>query len=186
MQGQADPPLDELGQRQAQALGERLKTESLAAIYSSPLMRARATAEAIAQHHPLTVQCDDRLMERHLGDWTGLTGDEANEHSPEMWANGNWRLNGPPGGESYPQLIARAAAVLDSIVTSHPDSAGRIVVVSHGGTLGAGWLHLLGLTATQPIHFHSGNAAIARVRIEQGHVHILGVGDDGHLGIGLR
>lgn len=179
MQGQADPPLDDLGERQAQAVGERLQTAPLAAIYSSPLIRARATAEAIAEHHRLTVQCDERLMERHLGDWAGLTGDEANEHSPDVWANGNWRLNVPPGGESFGQVLERAVTVLGAIIAAHPNN--RVAVVSHGGTLNAIWLHLLGLTAASPIHFHTGNTSIARVRIEQGHVHILGVGDDRHL-----
>lgn len=183
MQGHADPPLDELGQRQAKAVAERLKTATLTAIYSSPLRRARATAEAIAHHHRLTVQYDDRLKERHLGEWTGLTGDEANEQSPELWANSAWRLQGPPGGESFPQLIERVAATLEEVVATHPND--RVAIVTHGGTLSAVWLHLLGLTATSPLHFHSGNTSLARVRIEQGHVHVLGMGDDRHLdGIG--
>jgi broad specificity phosphatase PhoE len=181
MQGQADPPLDDLGQQQAQALGQRLKRETFSAIYSSPLQRARATAEAIAQPHHLSVQCDDRLMERHLGQWSGLTGDEANEQFPEIWAKSNWRLSAPPGGEDYARLIERVATVFDSILAAHPDHTSRVAVVSHGGTLSAYWLHLLGLTAASPIHFHAGNTAIARVRIEQGHVHILGLGDDRHL-----
>ena len=76
MQGQADPPLDELGREQARALADHLRHETFHAIYSSPLARARETAEIIAAPHGLPVRYDDRLKERHLGEWTGLTGDE--------------------------------------------------------------------------------------------------------------
>jgi broad specificity phosphatase PhoE len=179
MQGQADPPLDDLGRRQAEALGDRLGRAGLEAIYSSPLERARSTAEAIARRGALTVLYDDRLMERHLGEWTGLTGDEADERFPELWSSGSWRHNSPPGGESYPQLMARAAAAFEAILAAWP--TGRVAVVTHGALLNAYWMRLLGLPPESPVHFHSENAAIAHVRIEQGHVHILSLGDERHL-----
>jgi probable phosphoglycerate mutase len=179
MQGQADPPLDTLGRRQAGAVGERLGRAGLKAIYSSPLTRARQTAEAIAGRAGLTVRYDDRLMERHLGEWTGLTGDEADEHSPELWSSGLWRLQGPPGGESYAQLTVRSGAVLEDILAAHPEQ--RVAVVSHGGLLSAYLIHLLGLKPDSPIHFPFANTAISRVRVEDGHIHLLSLGDDRHL-----
>jgi len=75
MQGQADPPLDDVGREQARALAERLRGEPFRAIYSSPQARARQTAEiAFARHNPpVPITFDDRLKERDLGEWTGLT-----------------------------------------------------------------------------------------------------------------
>lgn len=179
MQGQADLPLDELGQRQAQALGQRFTHIEIDAIYSSPLLRAATTAEAIAQAKRLTVKFDDRLMERNMGDWTGLTGDEANQQYPDLWPTNNWRLNGPPNGEAYPQLTARAQAVFADILAA--EAGRRVAVVSHGGLLNAYLLGLFGLSPESPIHFHSENTAITHVIIEQGSVHILSFGDDRHL-----
>lgn len=179
MQGHADPPLDELGLRQAQALGERFRSIELDAIYSSPLQRALATAQAIATFKQLTIQLDDRLKELNMGEWTGLTGDEANERFPGRGFSSNWRMQGPPGGETYPQLMGRAAAALAAIVAAQP--GGRVAVVTHGGLLGASLLHLLNLPADSPVHFHSGNTAVTNVIIEQGQVHILRFGDDRHL-----
>ncbi len=181
MQGQADPPLDEIGQQQARALGDYLKSETIHAIYSSPLARARETAEAIAKHHSLAVRRDERLMERNLGKWTGLTGSEADEQYPEIRANGRaaWHTAGPPGGESLAQLTARAAAAMADILAAHPDD--HVIVVSHGGTLNAYLARLLDLLPGSPIRFAIENTAIARFRIQSGRVLVLGLGDNRHL-----
>lgn len=179
MQGHADPPLDELGLRQAEALAERFDRLKVDALYSSPLQRARSTAEAVGQRKNLAVQFDDRLKELHMGDWTGLTGDEANERYPGRGFGSNWRLQGPPGGESYPQLMTRAASAMDALVAAQPNK--YVAVVTHGGLLNAYLFYLLNLPADNPIHFHSENTAVTHVRIEQGQIHILRFGDDRHL-----
>ena len=180
MQGWADPPLDDVGQRQAQALAERLKDEAFHAIYSSPLARARQTAQAIAAYHNLPIHFDERLRERNLGEWTGLTGSEADERFPEVRSNGDWRIDGPSGGEGQAEVTARAAAAFADILAAHPDDATAVAVVTHGGTLGAYLTHLLGLPPGSPVHFAFGNTAIARVRVQNGHVYLLGLGDDWH------
>jgi 2,3-bisphosphoglycerate-dependent phosphoglycerate mutase len=179
MQGQADPPLDELGEKQIQALAERLAQVSISAVYSSPLQRALRTAEAVAAHHRLTVNLDPRLMERHLGEWAGLTGNEADDKYPQVRSGKDWRLLGPPGGESMMDLMTRAASALGAIVDAHPND--RVVVVSHGGTLNAYLMHLMGLPAASHVHFAFGNTAIARVQLENDQVHLLGLGDERHL-----
>ncbi len=160
LQGQANPPLDELGREQARALAAHLRHETFHAIYSSPLARARETAEVIAAPHGLPVRFDDRLMERHLGEWTGLTGDEVNDRYPER-ADGNWRVVGPPGGENQAALIARAAAAFSEIVAVHPEET--VAVVSHGGTLNAYLALLLGLPRPRAVTFSFPNATLARL-----------------------
>ena len=178
MQGQADLPLDGVGRQQAQALAARLQNETLHAIYSSPLARARETAEVVAALHGLPITFDDRLMERNLGRWTGLTGDEANEQFPER-ANSDWRVTGPPGGESHEALATRAVQAFDGIVAAHPDQA--VAVISHGGTLSAYLVHLLGVQTNKHVAFRFDNTAIARVKVSDRSIYLLSVGDDQHL-----
>ena len=177
MQGQADPPLDALGREQARALADHLRHETFHAIYSSPLARARETAEIIAAPHGLPVRYDDRLKERHLGEWTGLTGDEVNDRYPER-ADGNWRVVGPPGGENQDALTARAAAVFADLLAAHPEET--IAVVSHGGLLTAYPGHLLGVPLERHVIFSFPNAAVARVKVQNGRVYVLSLGEDRH------
>ncbi len=176
LQGQADPPLDDIGQQQIRALVEFLNDEPFQAVYSSPLIRARLTAEALAAARGLPVQFDDRLMERHLGEWTGLNGDEAHARIA-VFANGDWRVTGPPGGEGEAALMARAAAALADIIAAHPE--GHVAVVSHGGTLRAYLLHLFGLSPeSQHISFSFENTAFARLWVLEGHIRFLGLGEN--------
>jgi len=174
-QGQADPPLDDIGLKQAHALADHLRGEALAAVYSSPLARARQTAEIIAQtcHTPLIF--DDRLKERHIGEWAGLTLEEVKARYPTVYRPG-WHINGPPGGESQASLMARAAAVFAEIVADHPDTT--VAVVSHGGTLNAYLAHLFG---TQRGTFAFENAAYARVHLKDDRIHLLSLGSAGNL-----
>jgi len=182
MQGWADQPLDDHGRTQAQALARRLAAERFDAIYSSPLLRARATAEALAAPHGLAVRYDDRLRERHIGEWTGLTFAEARRLSPA--AGDDWRLAGAPGGETQAALAARVAAMLDQIIAAHP--AVTVAVVSHGGALSAYLAHLLGLPVERPVSFSFPNAGLARLSVRPRpagglEVRLLALGDDRHL-----
>ena len=76
IQGQADPPLDEMGREQARRLAERLHGEPIVALYTSPLLRARETAGIIGQALDVPVTPDERLKEYDVGDVAGLTWDQ--------------------------------------------------------------------------------------------------------------
>ncbi len=130
---------------------------------------------------------DDRLRERNLGEWTGLTFEQARERNPAQ-AVDDWRIAGPPGGETQAQLMARVAAALDDIAARHPEST--VGVFSHGGALSAYMEHLLGIAPGRPVSFSFHNTAIARISLRYGrghghgqgyHVRVLSVGDDHHL-----
>jgi broad specificity phosphatase PhoE len=176
MQGHADPPLDELGQQQARALAEFLQAETFHAVYASPLLRARATAEALARPRQLPVRLDDRLMERNLGEWTGLTGEEARERYPGHFGHA-WRTHGPPGGENQAALTTRAAAALADILAAHPQE--KVAVVSHGGTLSAYLAHVLGIPLEHPhVSFEFDNTAFARLLVTGERVRLLGLGEN--------
>jgi broad specificity phosphatase PhoE len=164
-QGWADIPLDAVGHEQAEALGRRLSGVHFDAIYSSPLLRARQTAEAVAAARApngLPLRFDERLRERNLGEWTGLTFDEARARWPERFER-DWRIHGAPGGEDQASLIARATAALDACLADYPD--GILAVVSHGGTLSAYLAHVLGIPIDRPVSFSFHNTAVARLSI---------------------
>ena len=178
IQGHADPPLDDMGRQQAQALAARLYTENLQMVYSSPLLRASQTAELICAAGQWPLRLDERLKERHTGDWTGLTGDEVDARlaaAPDY----DWRVLGPPGGESTLALMARAAEVFAEIVAAHPGQ--KVAVVSHGGLLDAYLRHALGIAHDRPVHFRFGNTALARLVLKDGHVRLLSLGDERHV-----
>jgi broad specificity phosphatase PhoE len=142
-QGHADRPLTELGQRQADALAERLAGVPLAAVYSSDLRRARATAEAAARLHGLRPVTLKALREVDVGSWSGLTRGEAAERFPEDYAN--W-LEGGPGwrdGETYAQMAERVVRALRDIAERHLDEI--VLVVTHAGPIRAAHAAAIGV-----------------------------------------
>src|SRR6266851_187680 len=160
LQGWADQPLDDTGLTQARALAAWLQAVAFDAFYSSPLRRARQTAEVVAEPHGLPVTLDDRLRERNVGDWTGLTLDQARAQAPDRF-DADWRQSGAPGGEAQAALTARVAAVVDDIVAAWP--AATVAVVSHGGALSSVLAHLLGIPAHIAVSFSFHNTAVARL-----------------------
>jgi broad specificity phosphatase PhoE len=183
LQGWADEPLDAVGRAQAAALAAWLQAITFDAIYSSPLRRARATAETLAQPHSLPLTLDDRLRERNVGEWTGLTLDEARAQAPGRF-DADWRQEGAPGGEAQATLTARVAAAFEDILAAHP--AGTVAVVSHGGALSAVLAHFLGIPPSRAISFSFHNTASARLSIKVDGdsgplVRLISLGDNRHL-----
>ena len=128
--GARDIGLTALGQRQAEAAAAALPTP-LAAIYASPLERARTSADVIAKSHDLSVRLDPRLAEMGFGDWEGLTRDEAAAKTPALYDA--WRRRPravtPPGGEPLAAVAARVAEFIAAVQADHPDAT--IVLVTH-------------------------------------------------------
>ncbi len=116
-QGQLDVPLNETGREQARALAERVRDEPLAALYASPLVRARETAEIVGAALGLDVRLDDRLKEVDVGDWQDRLKDDVEREDPEAWAA--FRAAGDgfrfPGGESFAEQQERVIAALVDI-----------------------------------------------------------------------
>jgi probable phosphoglycerate mutase len=122
--------LNDKGQAQVQALGERLRDLPLAAVYSSPLERAVETAEAVAAPHGLSVELVEGVGEVRYGDWEGGDLKELSKH--ELWPGVQFYPSGtrfPGGGETLGEVQARAVATLDGLRAQHPDAI--IAVVSH-------------------------------------------------------
>ncbi len=183
IQGWADPPLDEIGHDQAGKLAERLRCEGheLTAIYSSPLVRARHTAEEIGRVFELPVQTDDRLKEHGVGQLTGLTGLQVEEQFPAWVAarQGGRVWVVPPDGEDRDEFIQRAVSVMTDIINNHLDQT--VAVVSHGGTLGVYLAHLLEIPTYRSLPFQFDNTSLSIVRLSKGRVRLVRLNDTGHL-----
>jgi len=132
-------PLNALGAVQAERAAKYLAQLSPAAIWSSDLSRASATAHVLARLTGLDVHYDKDLRERHGGEWEGLTIDEIRDRYPGDLAR--WD---PPGGESVEAVAERTCAALLRVAeAADPDSL--VVVVGHGASLTWGMSRLLGL-----------------------------------------
>lgn len=133
--GQMDFPLNERGLKQAEEAGEAAKKLGIEAIYSSPLLRARQTAQAVAEACGLPVMDCPGVNNVCLGAWQGRIKEEIAKEEPELWKT--W-LNAPedlafPGMEPLTEVMARSRATLDDIAESH--RGGTVAVVSHRTTL---------------------------------------------------
>jgi broad specificity phosphatase PhoE len=133
--GSAGVDLSDEGRRQAERLGERLRREQIAAIYTSPLSRTIETAEIIGGRCGLEIRSRDGLREISHGHWEGLTRAEVEQRYAAEYAA--WEEDpftfAPEGGESGVSVLARALPEIRSIVTAHTGQ--RIVVVSHKATI---------------------------------------------------
>ena len=129
--GRGDIPVTEEGLRQAAAAGDRLAARGgIDLIVSSPLLRARQTAETVARATGAPVQADDGLAELDFGEWEGLTMAEASRRWPDEVTA--WLGNvdaAPPGGESFAAAITRVGAALDRLLAAYP--LRTLLLVSH-------------------------------------------------------
>ncbi|WP_039823537.1 bifunctional RNase H/acid phosphatase [Nocardia testacea] len=129
--GRGNPPLTAVGREQAARAAKMLAAKGdIAAIVTSPLGRARETAEAAGAALGIEVRVVDGLTETDFGEWEGLTFREAAERDPELHAR--W-LGDPslpaPGGESFDAVRERVEAVRRDLVARYPGA--NVVVVSH-------------------------------------------------------
>jgi probable phosphoglycerate mutase len=128
--GRGDPDLTDRGRAQAKAAVERLAEWDVEAVVSSPLARARRTAEAVAVAAGVDVVVDDALAETDFGAWEGHTFGEIAKQWPDEIAA--WLADptvAPPQGESFAATFRRVRAVRDRLVTAYPGRT--VVVVSH-------------------------------------------------------
>ena len=133
--GAVDVPLSDVGRAQADRLAARLRTDPLAAVYASPLQRARDTAAIVAAPHGLEVVPQAAFREIGHGRWEGLTRAEVDVRFPDeasAWDRDPFTF-APEGGETGLAVTARALPALLSLVESHAGST--VLVVSHKATI---------------------------------------------------
>jgi probable phosphomutase (TIGR03848 family) len=136
--------LSDDGRRQAEAAAQRIaKLERVAAVYASPLERARETAMPIARIRSLALRIERGLLELDVGRWTGSRLDRLSKR-PE-WATVQRYPSGFrfPEGESFVEMQARVTAALARMVEDH--RGGVVVAVSHADPIKAALAHALGM-----------------------------------------
>lgn len=146
-QGHGDWDLDEVGVRQAEALGEWYGRS--ATVFSSPLRRAMSTAERVALDGIVSVE---GLKEIDMGEWEGLTSDEILEGWPSMMETIYRRgvdLRRGVTGESWGELTARVTNTIEGIEAASDEPT---VIVAHGGAIRS---YISSLTATEDSHAQS-------------------------------
>jgi broad specificity phosphatase PhoE len=178
IQGQTDVELSPLGLAQSQAVVQALAGLPIEAVYSSPLRRARQTADLLAAALGLDVLVDPRLTEIHAGIFQGLDWDQIEARYPEEGRR--WRAHEPdfaiPGGESRRQLEARALEAFEAIRSrGHRQAA----IVAHGGLLTAALRGLLGIPSERnPFNLYNGS--ISRLTWEA-QAQLVTLNETGHL-----
>lgn len=134
-QGWADPPLSVLGEAQAAEAGCRLVGLGIGAVAASDLVRARRTAEIVAETldlGPVTVEPD--LRERNVGLWSGLTRVEIQARWPvelAAWVAG--RIEATPDGEYEGDFTDRVVKAVVRLAAGGDGGGASLLVVSHGG-----------------------------------------------------
>ncbi len=186
-QGTHDVPLSELGARQAEALGRALRGRRISAVYTSPLERARRTAEIAAGGLGLPLNAVHDLRELSLGEWEGLTVEEVSAQPGDPYAR--WVRDPvacvPPGGEPLSEVQARVVRAMAEIADAHPNGQ-DVLVVCHGGVISAYLAHCLGLPLSSIWRLTLSNGSITevvppRVRIVNSTRHLLGLTAGGPL-----
>ena len=158
-----DLPLSGKGHAQAQALAQRLASVPLEAVYTSPLQRARQTAQAIAgDARPLHVLED--LIELDGGEWDGLTFEQLHERYPHAFGPGA-KGACPPGGESDEDGLARMLAALEYIAGRTESCA---AIVAHSGVNRLLLCHLAGLAMTEKKRMGQDHAGVAVLAYRSG------------------
>jgi broad specificity phosphatase PhoE len=129
--GSSDPPLNDRGREQAQRICGFLRSETIAAIYASPLRRAIQTAEPSARALGLEITPIAALREADFGEWEGRTFEEVRRRYPARWSarEADPCSVAPPGGESYRDLLARIVPAFEDLLGSHGDAT--IAVFAH-------------------------------------------------------
>jgi broad specificity phosphatase PhoE len=154
--GRLDPPLDDVGMAQAAAIGAALK--GIDRVISSPLQRARQTAE----HIGLPVEIDDRWIEVDYGIYDGV--ELGTPASTELWER--WRKDTsfvPPGGESLEQMGERVAVAMEELIANAADA--DVAVVSHVSPIKAAVSWVLDADAETAWRSHLDQASISRIAI---------------------
>ena len=179
--GWTDLPLTENGIRQAEAVAERLREESLDAVYCSDLQRARVTAEVIAGTHGQNAIADQDLRELNYGEWEGVEEARLPELFPEVYAA--WKESPAsvpaPEGESFSQLRDRVARAMSRIMAAHPD--GVVAVVAHKSANRVMLCEWMGVDINLYKRIGQGNAAINTVIYGPDRVQIETINDTCHL-----
>jgi alpha-ribazole phosphatase len=179
-QGKSDVPLNDEGKCQAELLAARLEAWQPDALFSSPLSRARETAETLASRNPgISPVLLEELSEIGFGSWEGRSIHEIESADPESFRR--WKDSPfdypPPGGESFASVESRVRSALGEILSKGGE---RIVVVSHGGILRAMLALLLDLPLRPVWKMKIANCSVTGIDVGRKGTSLAFLNDDLH------
>ena len=153
-------PLTETGVKQAEHTADFLQHMNISAIYSSPIQRAKHTAEIVGKHNSLDVTIDDRLIELDMGKFTGMPYDEIfNNHGNVFMKFYNGELEIAHNGvETFSDVKKRVLGIVDHVIQNHPDE--NVVLVTHMDPIKAMLSTIVDLSATNLFELIIANASL--------------------------
>ena len=158
--GQIDLDLDDVGLRQAEAIASHVKHWPVRRLFSSPLKRARQTAQAVADLMSLEAQQLDGFNDINYGQWQGHTPSEMVVEQPDLYRL--WRTQPDqvtfPEGESLNQISTRSTSALEELLAKYPGET--MAIVSHKVVCKLLLLHVLGLDNSHFWNVEQDNGAI--------------------------
>ena len=166
-------PLGDEGHAQAEGLAARLAHRDVAAVYASPLERARQTAAALARRLGLDVCELSAVTELDVGEWTGRSYDEL--AGDRTWDHFNRYRSGtrPPGGELLLEVQARAVGALLGLRERHADQT--VAVVTHADVIRAVLGHFAGVPIDLLLRFEIDPASVTEIELHEWGVRIVRV-----------
>ncbi len=153
-------PLTEKGIDQAEKTAKFLEQMNISAIYSSPIERAKHTAEIVAKHNSLDVITDDRLIELDMGKFTGVPYDEIfTSHGNVFMKFYNGELEIAHNGvETFSEVKKRVLSIVDHVIEKHPDQ--NVVLVTHMDPIKAMLATVVDLSPTNLFELIIANASL--------------------------
>ncbi len=161
--------LNEAGQKQAQALAERLGKAPITATYSSPLERALETAVPLAKAKGLKVHIREGLGEVRYGQWTGKSLKRLAR--TKLWRVVQQQPSAMqfPEGETLRAVQARAVEAVEEIARAHAKDKGMVVAISHGDVIKLIVAYYLGMPLDLFQRIVISTASVTVLRLGHGH-----------------
>ena len=153
-------PLTDRGVQQAEHTAQLLEHMNISAIYSSPIQRAKHTAEIVGNHNSIDVQIDDRLIELDMGKFTGMPYDEIfNSHGNVFMKFYNGELEIAHNGvETFSEVKRRVNSIVEHVLEKHPNE--NVVLVTHMDPIKAMLSSVFELTPTALFELIIANASL--------------------------
>ena len=178
IEGRANFNLTELGHKQAEAMAKWVNENySINIIYSSPLNRAKQTAEYISKITGIEIIFENDLMEWNNGLIAGLSREEANEKYPEQEKYPHTRIYEQ---ESYIDFRMRAETILSKIINEN-DGGKTIVMVSHGGMINMLFKSFMESPMNGKISIKNSDTGIHHWKVNNGNKEIILCNSNEHL-----
>ena len=153
-------PLTDKGMTQAQQTAELLEHMNISAIYSSPIQRAKHTAEIVGKHNSIDVTIDDRLIELDMGKFTNVPYDEIfSSHGNVFMKFYDGELEIAHNGvETFADVKKRVASIVEEVIEKHPDE--NVVLVTHMDPIKAMLSTIVDLSPTNLFELIIANASL--------------------------